>query len=128
VAVVLGIPFQMLGYLSPTTLPALAGFAMSAFFASFFFGPSFAMAQGLAPPNRRAVSASVLLFIQTMIGLGLGPLIGGMIADAFREPFGASALGYALTLVSLINLWAGLHYWLASRTVRADIEQAKTEA
>jgi len=127
-AVVMGIPFQMLGFLATATPLALAGFAMSVFFASFFFGPSFAMAQALAPPNRRAVSASVLLFIQTMIGLGLGPSIVGLIADAFKAPFGEAALRYALTLVALVNLWSALHYWLAGRTVRADIEQAKTEA
>jgi len=128
VAVLMGIPFQMLGYLSPTIPLALTGFAGSIFFASFFFGPGFAMAQALAPPNRRAVSASVLLFIQTMIGLGLGPLVAGKIADELKQPFGNHALGYALALVSLVNLWSALHYWLAGRTVRADIEQAKTEA
>jgi MFS family permease len=127
VAAVMGIPFQMLGYLAPSVPLALVGLAVSVFFASFFFGPSFAMAQGLASPARRAVAASVLLFIQTMIGLGLGPLIAGMIADQLKAPLGADALRYAMVLVSLINLWSGLHYWLASRTVRADIATAKAE-
>jgi MFS family permease len=126
-AAVAGIPFQLLGYLAPTVPIATVGFALSAFFASFFFGPSFAMAQGLASPARRAVAASVLLFIQTMIGLGLGPLITGWIADRFDAMLMAEPLRYALVLVALINLWSGFHYWLASRTVRANLEEARNE-
>ncbi|MGE5721077.1 MAG: spinster family MFS transporter [Sphingomonadales bacterium] len=127
-AALLGIPFQLIGYLAPTTPLAVVGFALSAFFASFFFGPSFAMAQGLAPPSRRAVAASVLLFIQTMIGLGLGPLITGMIGDALEPSLGSQALRIALVLVGMINIWSALHYWLASRTVREDIARARREA
>jgi len=127
-AALLGIPFQLIGYLAPTTPLAIVGFAASAFFASFFFGPSFAMAQGLAPPSRRAVAASVLLFIQTMIGLGLGPLITGMIGDALEPSLGSQALRIALVLVGMINIWSALHYWLASRTVREDIARARREA
>jgi MFS family permease len=127
IAAILGIPFQILGYLAPSFDLCVVGFAGSAFFASFFFGPSFAMAQGLASASRRAIAASVLLFIQTIIGLGLGPLIAGMISDALTPAFGAQALGYALTLVALINLWSGLHYWLASKTVRHDLAEARAE-
>ncbi len=128
IATVLGIPFQILGYLAPSFHVALIGFAGSAFFASFFFGPSFAMAQGLSAASRRAIAASVLLFIQTIIGLGLGPLLTGVISDALVPSFGARALGYALVLVGLVNLWSGLHYWLAAKTVRRDIAEARTEA
>jgi MFS family permease len=126
-AAIAGIPFQIIGYMAGTVPIAMFGFAMSVFFASFFFGPSFAMAQGLASPSRRAVAASVLLFIQTMIGLGLGPLFAGWIADRLIPSLGDEALRYALVFVALINLWSGLHYWLASRTVRRDIEQARSE-
>ena len=127
IAVVLGIPFQLTGYLAETVPLAMAGFAMSSFFASVFFGPSFAMAQALVSPSRRAVSASVLLFIQTMIGLGLGPLAVGMISDALVPSMAAEALRFALVLVALANLWSGLHYMLAARTVRTDIAEAKNE-
>ncbi len=70
----------------------------------------------------------MLLFIQTIIGLGLGPLLTGVISDALVPSFGARALGYALVLVGLVNLWSGLHYWLAAKTVRRDIAEARTEA
>jgi predicted MFS family arabinose efflux permease len=124
-AAVLGIPFQVFGYLAPTVPLAMIGFAFSAFFASFFFGPSFAMGQALSSPSRRALSASVLLFIQTMIGLGIGPLVTGKITDVLLPTMGPHALQTALAMVALVNVWAGFHYWRAGRTVRADIAAAE---
>jgi hypothetical protein len=41
---------------------------------------------------------------------------------------GGDALRYALVIVALINLWSGFHYWRASRTVRANIAEARAEA
>jgi predicted MFS family arabinose efflux permease len=127
IAAMIGIPFQLIGYLAPTTPLAMLGFAGSAFCASFFFGPSFAMAQALASPRRRAVAASVLLFVQTMIGLGLGPLGTGMLIDGLLPVLGGNALRTALALIALGNLWSGYHYWRASRTVRRDIAAAAAQ-
>ncbi|PQA86927.1 spinster family MFS transporter [Hyphococcus luteus] len=127
IAVIICVPFQFLAYLSDETIIVMLSFATNAFFASIFFGPSFAMAQSLVGPNQRALSASLLLFIQTMIGLGLGPLFGGVLSDFFTPYFGESALRYALVTLVLFNLWAGLHYYLGSRTVRRDIAAAKQE-
>ncbi len=127
VSVVLAPPFQILAYLSGDIAIVMASFAVSAFLASFFFGPSFAMAQALVSPSHRALSASLLLFIQTMIGLGLGPLVVGMMSDFLTASQGDDALRYALVLVALFNFWSGMHYYLASRTVRRDIAAAKEE-
>jgi MFS family permease len=122
------VPFQLICYLHPNVNLVMAGFAVNAFFASVFFGPSFAMAQALVPASNRALAASLLLFIQTMIGLGIGPLIAGMISDALVPAFSDNALRYALVAVALFNIWSGAHYYLASRTVRADIASAKAES
>lgn len=126
-SVILGVPFQLICYLHPDTNIVMAGFAINAFFASVFFGPSFAMAQALVPASNRALAASLLLFVQTMIGLGIGPLIAGVITDLFVPIFQSNALRYALVTIALFNIWSGVHYYLASRTVREDIKSAKTE-
>ncbi|WP_428410287.1 spinster family MFS transporter [Hyphococcus sp.] len=127
-SVIIGVPFQFVCYLHPNVDFVMAGFAINAFFASVFFGPSFAMAQALVPASNRALAASLLLFIQTMIGLGLGPLIAGMISDILVPTFNENALRYALVTIALFNIWSGVHYYLASRTVRRDIESAKAES
>jgi hypothetical protein len=35
------------------------------------------------------------------------------------------SLRYALVIIGVVNLWAALHYWLSSRTVRADLEETE---
>lgn len=126
-SVVAAVPFQFVAYTSGDIPLIMAAFAANAFFASVFFGPSFAMAQALVSPRHRALSASLLLFIQTMIGLGVGPLIAGIISDILKPSFAEDALRYALVILALFNIWSGVHYYLGSRTVRRDIAAARVE-
>jgi MFS family permease len=96
---------------------------------SFFFGPSFAMSQSLAPLRMRAVATSLVLFIQTLVGLGLGPLTVGIISDHLKPTIGdARGLQYGLVAVGVVNLWAALHYFLGARTVRRDLVRATAYA
>jgi hypothetical protein len=70
----------------------------------------------------RAVAASVLLFVQTMVGLGLGPWSVGLISDRLTPTLGdARALGWGLLLVALMNIWATVHYLWGARSYRADL-------
>jgi predicted MFS family arabinose efflux permease len=121
-ATLLCVPFQFLAYLSPSlsvTLPSFVGLMLMA---AVFFGPSFAMTQALATVRMRSVATSLLLFIQTLIGNGLGPSMAGKISDWLKPSQQDDSLRYALVIIGVVNLWAALHYWLSSRTVRADLE------
>jgi len=48
-------------------------------------------------------------------------VIAGFVADSLKGPLGNEALRVALALITLGNLWAALHYWLAAKTVRRDM-------
>ncbi len=78
----------------------------------------------------RAVSASVLLFIQTIIGLTLGPAIVGKISDMLEPTVGQGAgIAYPMAAIGIVNLWAAVHYALAARRYREDLaETAKLNA
>ena len=115
------VPFQFLSYLSPNLSVVVPAFSIMVVLASMFFGPSFAVAQSVATVRMRALSASVLLFIQTIIGLSLGPLLVGFLSDLFGPAAGTDSLRYGLVVVGLANIWAALHYFLGSRTYRADL-------
>jgi len=95
-------------------------------FASMFFGPSFAVTQGLATLRTRAVATSILLFVQTFIGLGLGPFLAGVISDYLQPTKGVHSLAFGLAIVGLANLWAAAHYFRGARTLREDL--ANTES
>jgi hypothetical protein len=80
------------------------------------------MTQALATLRMRSVATSLLLFIQTLIGNGLGPSVTGLISDLLNASFQQNSLRYALVLIGVVNIWAALHYVLGSRTLREDLE------
>ena len=58
-----------------------------------------------------------------IIGLGLGPLFVGFLSDTFEPTLGAESIRYALLAVVVSgNAWSGVHYFLAARTLRADLK------
>lgn len=122
IATLLCVPFQFLAYLSPDRAVVLPSFVGLMFMAAVFFGPSFAMTQALATLRMRSVATSLLLFIQTLIGNGLGPSVTGLISDQLRASFDQNSLRYALVVIGVVNVWAALHYALGSRTLRQDLE------
>jgi MFS family permease len=119
------VPFQFSSYLSDSLRIMVPSFVIMLILGSFFFGPSFAMSQGLAPLRMRAVATSLVLFIQTLVGLGLGPVIVGMISDHLKPSIGAAqGLRYGLVSVGIVNIWAAFHYFRGARTVREDLVRA----
>jgi MFS family permease len=121
IATLLCVPFQFLAYLSPGLNTALVSFVGLMFMAAVFFGPSFAMTQSLATVRMRSVATSLLLFIQTLIGNGLGPSATGFISDWLRPSMQGDSLRYALVIIGVVNVWAAFHYAWASRTLRDDL-------
>jgi MFS family permease len=128
IATLLCVPFQFLAYLSADRVVVLPSFVGLMFMAAMFFGPSFAMTQALATLRMRSVATSLLLFIQTLIGYGLGPSITGLISDSLKTSYQQDSLRYALVIIGVVNLWAALHYQLSSRTVRQDLEATERMA
>jgi MFS family permease len=119
------VPFQFFAYLAPSLAVALPAFAGMQVLAAIFFGPSFAMTQALAMLRMRSVATSLLLFVQTLIGQGLGPSLVGFVSDRLSASFGAESLRYALVIVGLVNLWAAAHYLWGARSLRQNLDETE---
>jgi MFS family permease len=127
IATLVMVPFQFASYLSGDLNIVIPSFVMMTMFASMFFGPSFAVSQMLGTLRTRALATSILLFVQTFVGLGLGPLVAGALSNSMAASFGeATSLRYALVIVGLANIWATAHYMIGARTIRENV--AATEA
>jgi hypothetical protein len=87
-------------------------------------GPTSSAAQAVVPANMRTTTAGLTQVVQGFLGMGLGPFVPGVLSDLLEPRFGDSSLRYALMLLSLLWLWAAVHFLLANRTVQADIERA----
>jgi MFS family permease len=119
IALLIGIPFAIGSLLASTWQLTLIGFIVPLSALYVYSGPVFGVMQTLMPPNMRAMAVSIFLLVTNLIGLGLGPVITGALSTAFGE--GAAGLRYALAATLVFNVWGALHFWLASRTLRADV-------
>lgn len=98
------------------------------FFAGFYLGPSFSVAQNLAPVSVRSTSSAVFFFVLNMIALGGGPTITGMLSDHFAQTHGvAVGLKYALMTLSVPLVLSAVGFALAARWLPADWRRAHGE-
>jgi MFS family permease len=122
-ATAIGIPFAAAFYLWPGGYGALLFAVPATLLGAMYLGPTFAMAQGLADLHMRALVSAILLFVINLVGLGLGPQVVGLLSDFLKPGLGAESVRYALLWVVLAGAaWSTLHYALAARTLREDLE------
>lgn len=114
-------------YLSPSKTLALSLMGAAALVVTSLYGPLYAILQTLVPDNMRAVAFAFALLLSNLVGLGLGPLAVGMLSDAFSSNYGQDALRYALVAFCPGYLWMGVHLWLASKTVQADLAATQVQ-
>ncbi|MFM7119124.1 MAG: spinster family MFS transporter, partial [Gammaproteobacteria bacterium] len=117
VGLLLGIPMLLAMVATANPMLAFALFTLPAILGAFQAGPVFAAIQSRSPPERRAVAASINLFIGNIIGLGAGPWFVGMLSDQLRPTQGADALSIAIgSLVLFYVIAAGL-FWRAATLI-----------
>ena len=72
------------------------------------------------------MALAVLLFVNNLIGLGLGPQVVGFLSDALRPDFGVDSLRYALIgALSIASLLSALLFFAATRTLREDLRRTR---
>lgn len=120
-AILISFPLSIFAYLAPSKELALACFTLPALLGGAYLGPSFALNQSLVTVRMRSVASAIILFIVNIIGLGLGPLTVGILSDILQPYYGADSLRYALLCLVFVSLWTATHYFLAGRTLRADL-------
>ena len=91
-----------------------------------YLGPSFAIAQTLAPVHMRAMSTALFFFILNMIALGGGPTFAGWIMDIFKENFNdLESARYAMTVTSFVFIPSVISFLLVSRFLPRDWKAAE---
>lgn len=118
-------PLVLSFYFSTSNVVGLALFLIPAAFGSSYIGATLAMNQALAPVRMRALASSFYLLIVNLVGQGLGPQVIGILSDLYRPSLGEESLRYALMSVSVAWLWSAVHFALAARTLRHDVETAR---
>ena len=123
----LAAPATVVAILSQNLPICLAALAVSQFGLFFYMGPLWASVGMIAPPGMRSIASSALLFVQMILGLGLGPLLTGIVSDAATRSLGTEGLRFALLLPTAAMIWAALHFSLAARAIRTEVSSVVTE-
>ncbi|MDG1310537.1 MAG: MFS transporter [Porticoccaceae bacterium] len=90
-------------------------------FLGIYLGPSFAIAQTLAPINMRAMSTALFFFILNMIALGGGPTFTGWLADVFKNgSTELESIRYAMTVTCGMFIPSIISFLVVSRVLPRD--------
>ncbi len=85
-----------------------------------WLGPVVTAVQHLVPPHMRSTASGSFLFINNLIGLGIGPLLIGRLSDGLKATYGIDALRNAAVAGTAFYLLAGLLMMFAARWLRRD--------
>jgi MFS family permease len=85
-----------------------------------WLGPVTTAVQHLVPQPMRSTASASFLLINNLVGLGVGPMLIGIISDTFKEQYGSEALRYAAVSVVGFYVVASLLMFVALRRIRED--------
>ncbi len=115
-------PILFLGYWVDDWRLSIALLFVPTLLNSAYYGPTYAMVQGLVRPEARAIASAVMLFAQNLIGLGLGPLFFGMLSDAFKPYAGDDSVRWVLFGAAWLGLIPAVLFWRASLRLKAELK------
>jgi len=92
----------------------------------FFIGPCMGLLQNLAPAHLRSMFIALSLVVGNVLNLIVAPQAVGLASDFFAHgrATDAASLRLALLLLAPTGFWAVGHFYLAGRTVIADLRRA----
>jgi predicted MFS family arabinose efflux permease len=123
IGMALAVPVALLAYQAPSWPLALVLLFVPTVFNTFYYGPTASAAQGLVPLRARAIAAAMLLFVQNLIGLGLGPLFFGMLSDWLQPTYGADSVRYVLYGAAVLGLVPAFFFWRCSLHLDAELDR-----
>lgn len=91
IALAIGVPFFVAGVMADSWGIALALLAVPMCMNMMFVAPGFAIVQNVAPANQRATASAILMFVNNLVGMGLGPLFVGMLSQHFSATMDSGA-------------------------------------
>jgi MFS family permease len=114
------LPFYAAGVLCTTLWISFAVLLVPTALGLAWLGPVLAAVQHLVPGNMRATASALFLFINNLIGIGLGTTLIGVVSDLTRARFGSESLRYAILAGTSFYLIAALLLFFAGRKLAKD--------
>ncbi len=125
ITLTLSTPLFLLAVSQDSAMLAIILIGVSALAQYCYLGPTFGTFQNMLHPRMRATGSAFTNLVYSLVGGGIGPVILGALSDNFTKTAATPGDGLTLAMgaLSCLYLWAGLHYWLAARHIRSDLDR-----
>lgn len=123
IAQALSVPFLLAALSVPDWRLSMVLFFPAIVLNWLYVAPYYSAVQGLVPPAARAVASAAILFMQNLIGLGLGPVLLGYCSDLLKPSYGTESVRYVLFIAGLVSLLAGVFLWRARKHLPAELDR-----
>ncbi|WP_017931787.1 spinster family MFS transporter [Robiginitomaculum antarcticum] len=120
----LAFPFILWFLYAPDKQTAYWAYAVPGLVGLLYASISYTAMQELVPVRMRAMASAVMLLSLTLIGIGLGPVIMGIISDFYTEELGRFSIRRALTWILVFNILSIVFYLDSARHYRAGVARA----
>jgi len=117
------IPFFIIGVLTSSLSVAFVAFLMINALGLVWLGPVISAFQHLVSPNMRATASAIFLFINNLIGIGLGNLAIGALSDRLAAEFAEESLRYAILSGAIFYVLAAVLFIIVAPRLKHDWEE-----
>ena len=116
------VPFYAIAILSPTLTISFFVLLVPTALGLAWLGPIISAIQHLVRPDMRATASAIFLFINNLIGIGLGTYAIGALSDALTVQYGDDSLRYSILAGTGFYIIAATFFLLAARWMDQDWE------
>ena len=117
------VPFYILAILSPNLTTTFFALLIPTGLGLAWLGPVLSAIQHVVPPTMRATASAIFLFINNLIGIGLGTVALGIISDSLEARYGDESLRYAILAGTGFYLIAATLFLLSAKHLAKDWEE-----
>jgi MFS family permease len=121
IAMIVAMPALMVGFAAHSANVLLAGLFLGTVLIFGMAPPLFAALHRVCGSQRRAMAVAIVFFGGSLVGLGLGPVMTGVLSDALARIHGAAeGLRYAMMVALTLLPIGGIFMLRAARSIRND--------
>ena len=114
------VPFYVAGVLSRTVEVCILVLLVPTALGLAWLGPVLTAVQHVVPAGMRATASAIFLFINNLLGIGLGTTAIGVLSDALKSRSGVESLRYAILAGTGFYVLAALFFFHAARHLERD--------
>jgi MFS family permease len=123
-AFALTVPFLAVGVLTPSLGAVFLLLIVPTALGLVWLGPVISAFQHLVPPHMRSTASAVFLFINNLIGIGVGQAAIGLISDQLAASYGDESLRYAILTGCVFYVLAAVLMAITAPRLKHDWEGA----